>query len=184
MPEDAAVIFRHLRQYLINDVELLLGQKQGANYTVALLILVGCEALARLLERDDDAIFVERLIVPRGLERAQARNLWTALRHGLAHTFDTQYIKARHLKIELLVSWGTFTHLSIRHSPPGLYLNVRTMWDDFKRVLDELDDQVSQGVVLQGRPPAKWTDKQTTYADNAPAYDAWARKFMSRRNGA
>ena len=75
-----------------------------------------------------------------------------ALRQGLAHVYDTKYIQAGKIRFELIVSWGRKPHLRARKNPPGLYLNVRTMWSDLQEMLRELKQTLPPGGAL----PRRW----------------------------
>ena len=80
----------------------VLRMEHGGNYTAALLIAVGCEALSRLQDERTDFILA-RLLTRHGIDEHMAEDVIGALRHSLAHMFDTTFIRARKREIELVV---------------------------------------------------------------------------------
>src|SRR5260370_42330209 len=86
-------------------------ETKAAHYAAALVIVVGCEALSTLLDKDEAHVFVDKLILPYGrLNRAMAEDVWDALRNGLAHSFDTKAIRVKNRRLELMVSWEDYQH--------------------------------------------------------------------------
>ena len=122
--------FDELRQALKGVVNPLLAQTEGGHYAIALLVAIGSEALSRLQGFGEERVFVE-MTRKRGLTPEMASGLYNALRNGIAHTYD-KFIKTGDLTIELIVSWGQKKRLTVRRTPPGLFLNVRTMWEDLR----------------------------------------------------
>jgi len=120
-----------------------LGLKRGGNYAAALLIAIGSEALARLQGLGKTTIF-RRLVMP-SLDEHMADDLFDAVRPELALMYDTKIIKAGRLEIGIYVGWGGHAHMGILRDrdPNGLYLNVKTMWADFQRIVDEAAEQLA-----------------------------------------
>jgi len=155
MPDTVRETFDQLRQFLKSDLRQILAQEQGGNYAVALLIAVACEALSQLQGLPDDEMLVQ-LFSKQGLSREMARDVAEALRHGLAHIYETKFIQAGKLRFELVVSWGKKPHLKVRKNPPGIYLNVRAMSDDLREILRDLDQNLPPGGAL----PRRWLKKR------------------------
>jgi hypothetical protein len=81
--------------YIRQDITWLLNKDSGLNYTIALLVGCGCEALAACLgdtKRRGEMVFAE--LLPSGALQVLATRLYGALRDGLAHGFDTKHISA------------------------------------------------------------------------------------------
>src|SRR5690349_5104490 len=91
-PPSRRAAFSQLREFLRHDVKNVLRMEHGGNYTAALLLVVGSEALSRLIDANDETIFVE-MLKRRGLESCVAHDVFEALRHGLAHLFETKYVQ-------------------------------------------------------------------------------------------
>jgi len=102
VPETRRESFDRLRQMMKGDVRRLLDWSEGGNYVAALLIATGSEALSRLQDQRDERVFVGSL-EKHGLAREMAADVFGALRHGLAHVYDTKFIRAGDLRIELIV---------------------------------------------------------------------------------
>ena len=177
MPNTVRETFDQLRQYLKGDINQLLAQAEGGNYAVALLVAIGSEALSGLQGFRDDTVFVD-LMTKHGLTPEIASDVFEALRHGIAHVYDTRYIQSGKLKIELIVSWGRREHLTVRRDPPGLYLNVRTMWDDLREVIATLKATLPPG----GELPAAWVHDSINPGDPRAAA-AWATWITTHEEG-
>ena len=154
-PPSRGTAFIQLRDFLRHDVKNVLGMEHGGNYTAALLLLVGAEALSRIVDSGDDDAFVE-ILHRRGLDPLVAHDVFEALRHGLAHSFETKYIQVGKIHVELVVSWGAREHLSRSLNPPKLFLNVRTMWDDLQVMLAEVEKRLIGDHAWAAQIPKKW----------------------------
>ncbi len=177
MPETVYDTFHHLRQHLKWDVNHLLSQETAGNYAVALLLAIGSEALSWLRSEREDHVFVG-LMTKHGLTPEMAADVFKALRHGVAHVYDTRYIQSGAQKIELIVSWGKRKHLAVRREPPGLYLNVRTMWEDRRHVFAELRETIEPG----GELPAAWV-RDSVQPGDPRAADGWVAWMTGHEEG-
>jgi hypothetical protein len=92
--EDIKSEFDETLGYLRNDLDWLITNKPCLHYTVALLVGCGCEMLAACRgpesKRRGEIVLAE--LLPEGDWRILAERLYTALRDGLAHGFDTKHI--------------------------------------------------------------------------------------------
>ena len=175
MSDNLLEVFHQLRRYIEHDLDQLLEQPEGGNYAAVLLIVIGCEALSRLLGKPIDSIFIEKLMKPYGLNDAMAQDVADALRNGLAHIYDTKYIEAGNLKFELVVSWGKMKHLSINRDSPGLFLNVRTMRDDLRNEFEEIARQLEINNSKTLNVSAEWKKKRTKQSHKS--VKEWKKKF-------
>jgi hypothetical protein len=160
VPDNRRDTFDQLRRFVTNDLRAVLALERGGNYTTALLIAVGCEALSRLMDRPTD-FYLTEILNRRGLPRDLAEDVAGALRNGIAHSYDTRYVQAGPLRVELIIGWGARPHLTMRREPPGLYLNVRTMADDLEAVFQELHDTLP----AEGTLPRDWVARSAYPAD-------------------
>ena len=149
--------------------------EHGGNYTAALLVAVGCEALSLLLEQGPDDVLVE-LLTRRGIDRQMAEDIVSALRNGLAHAFDTKFVQVGPKYVELAISWGAEEHLRCETDPPRLYLDVRTMWEDLKHDLAAVEERLKSDPVWAGRVPKDWARRWVHQAD-PKARPAWEACF-------
>jgi hypothetical protein len=79
--------------YIRQDIKWLLDHNSGLNYTIALLVGCGCEILAGCrggTKRRGEMVFAE--LLPSGELQVLVNRLYTALRDGLAHGFDTKHL--------------------------------------------------------------------------------------------
>lgn len=111
--------------YIRNDITAI---RQGAatiNYTVMLLIGCGCEMLAATLgdrKRRGERVFAE--LLPPGDWRLLADSIYTALRDGLAHGFDTKHLDVGGTLIQIQVSWSNANACEIIQTPKGPWLRI------------------------------------------------------------
>lgn len=162
-------VFDHLRLTLEKEVPRQLEHPEGGHYVVALLVAIGSEALSTLLDHKPNHVFV-KMMTKHGVTPTMAATLFRAMRNGIAHFYETNYVKAGPLEIELSVSWGQKTHLSVHRAPPILYLNVRTMWEDLQAELTQLAVTLPVG----GELPRQWVKDAFTPADHdAKAWHDW-----------
>jgi hypothetical protein len=95
---DLAVVkqeFNESLRYIRQDLRWLIERKSGLNYTIALLIGCGCEMLAACAgdkKRLGERVFAE-LLPTRPELQVLAERLYSALRDGLAHGFDTKHLR-------------------------------------------------------------------------------------------
>ncbi|MCA1838072.1 MAG: hypothetical protein LC674_04720, partial [Actinobacteria bacterium] len=110
---------------------------------------------------------------------AMTEDIVEALRNGLAHTYDTKYIQAGKLKIEIVVSWKRMDHLSVDKTSPALFLNIRTMREDLRRAFAEVASR------LEASPPSEvpreWKSKQISQAQSN-SVAPWKKLFENGSN--
>jgi hypothetical protein len=177
-PKTPREAFDRLRQMMKGDVRRVLEWREGGNYVAALLIATASESLSKLQDQPDETVFVN-LLSKHGLPRGLAAEVFSALRDGLAHVYDTKFIRVDdHVLVELVVSWGNRRHLTVRRDPPGLYLNVRTMWADLWAVFQDLKQVLPEG----GELPRRWTKKRVKPADSRSIAD-WRRWLREHEEG-
>jgi hypothetical protein len=92
MPDTVRKTFDHLRLTLRKEIPRQLEHHEGGHYVVALLVAIGSEALSRLQGFGEEHVFVE-MTTKHGLSAGMASDVFRALRNGLAHTYDTKFIR-------------------------------------------------------------------------------------------
>ncbi len=153
-------------------------ERKPPNYAAALLIVIGCEALSRLLGRSSPySVFVDDLMgrYPQ-LDQHMARDLARAVRNGLAHTFDSKFIQVGQAGplIEIIVSWREHEHLQMRREPPGLYLHLPTMQADLERVFEAAALEIRGYVGPPRRLNEGWS-KEAILEGSNQALAGWGR---------
>src|SRR6266446_1621410 len=139
-----AEVFLDLRKFVTHDARQILSLERGGNYAAALLIAIGSEALSRIQGLGKTTVF-RRLVTPYGLNDHMADDLFDAVRQELAHMYDTKLIKVGDHIFGIYVGWGGLAHMSVLRDrdPHGLCLNVKTMWEDFERILAEAAEHLT-----------------------------------------
>ena len=182
MKKTVGEVFRDLKASLETNMNHVyqddkINKSQAGHYPAAILIVVGSEALSRLQGKGADRVFAE-MMSGRGVEEPLARKLFGALRNGLAHIWDTNFLDAGSEQVELIVSWREKKHLSLRTLPSlGLHLNVADMWSDLQRALTGYDAVLEHDPEkARALPPGTWSEKSTTsVTESQDAYQAWRR---------
>jgi len=138
--------------YVRQDVEWLQKHDCGLNYTVALLIGCGCEMLAAAsgdAKRRGERVLESML--PPGDWRLLGDRLYTALRDGLAHGFDTKHLDVDNQMIQIYISWRSTEVIEIQRVDGGLgvRLGVQPLAAALCAEIDKLE------YVLQQDEPAR-----------------------------
>lgn len=116
--------------YVRQDIRWLIAHDCGLNYTVALLIGCGCEMLAAgeadKKRRGEKAL---AQLLPAGDWQLMADVLYTALRDGLAHGFDTKHISVDNHAIQIYISWNhrSLVEIGRANGGVGLFVGVQAL---------------------------------------------------------
>jgi hypothetical protein len=145
-------------------------RRKQPHYAAALIVVVGCEALGLLLYNDKKRVFVKDLIGPhKRITKKMAADLFDALRNGLAHNYDTNFIRVGEKGpfIDLVVSWTRkHRHLSARRDPPGIYLNLPTMKRNLERIFNHYRTQLRDGTGPRRTVPEQWARSRYAWGDS------------------
>lgn len=130
--------------YLRNDITAIRQGKHTVNYTVALLIGCGCEMLAA---GKGDRKHPERILaelLPPGDWRLLADRLYTALRDGLAHGFDTKHLHVDGEIIQICISWGYMQVIGIQRvdSGVGIYIGIQPLAEALCATIDQFEERL------------------------------------------
>ena len=98
--DEALETYTVLRERLKTGLRRVMeATKKHPHYAAALVVVVGCEAVAELLSGVDGKkrqvweVFVQELVLPyQTLNEPMARDLFKAIRNGIAHLFETKPI--------------------------------------------------------------------------------------------
>ena len=126
--------------YVRQDIRWLQQHNSDLNYTVALLVGCGCEMLAAAggdKRRRGEAVFAE--LLPVGDWRLLANRLYTALRDGLAHGFDTKHLDVDGQAIQIHISSLYQEVIAIQRFDKGLRL-----WVGVEHLADALCAQIDK----------------------------------------
>ena len=177
VPNNVRDTFDKICQHTKWDLEAIFKANHGGNFAAALIIAASCEALSRLLGKSKD--FYLTSILRKGLPPPLAKEIAVALRNGLAHVYETKFVIAGDLHLELIVSWKAKRHCSVRRDPPGIYLNVHTMWDDLRAIHEELRKELPPGGVF----PRTWLNRDTVHTTDSRAIREWRAWFAAAADG-
>ncbi len=127
MTEFAAVKqeFDETLGYVRHDLRWLL-KHSSLNYTIALLIGCGCEMLAASAgdrKRRGERVFAELLPATDELQ-ALASRLYSVLRDGLAHGFDTKHLRVDGTEHQIYLSSSGPQEIAIEKNQRGIGLRI------------------------------------------------------------
>src|SRR3954469_15968096 len=118
--------FEETLGYIRGDLDWLLKNKPNLHYTVALLVGCGCEMLAACRDpkkRNGEIVFAE--LLPVGDWQVMATRLYSALRDGLAHGFDTKHILVDGTEHQICLNSSEPNQFAFRDSDRGLILSIQ-----------------------------------------------------------
>jgi hypothetical protein len=101
--------------------------KKEPIHAVALLVVVACETLSKLLvgPHQEDEVFATRYLARHRVDEKVGRLIFKALRNGLAHRYAPHPITLRGQKIGLRMTWRGGPHLAvIGLVPHGVHAQV------------------------------------------------------------
>jgi hypothetical protein len=129
--------FYELRDFILNDLDLLVWLPRGGNYAAALLIATACEAIGQLrYETGGGSKFFKNYLVPNDW-RPVASSIFDALRNGLAHSFATKAIlQIPEAPLELGISWKDKSHFTYDPNEGCVYINVADLSRALKHALE------------------------------------------------
>jgi len=137
--------FEELRNFIINDLKLLVGQENGGNYITACLIVCACEALSWLRngKPHKGELFFSEMVLPQKWQPV-ASTLYDALRNGIVHGYETMDVVIGPTRVVLAVSWKQKPHLKFLRSGQHvyLYLNIQSMAADMKHALGKYEEEL------------------------------------------
>ncbi|MGA2271651.1 MAG: hypothetical protein ABSH44_24575 [Bryobacteraceae bacterium] len=128
--------------YIRNDINAIRRGMHTVNYTVALLIGCGCEMLAAARgdkKRRGERVFTE--LLPTRDWQLLADRLYTALRDGLAHGFDTKHLDVDQQTIQICISWtnGNAAEIQRVRQELGLFIGVQPLAEALSAKIDEFE---------------------------------------------
>ncbi len=126
---DFAVVMREFDEtlgYVRQDLRWLLEKRSSLNYTIALLIGCGCEMLAACAgdkKRLGERVFAELLPATKELQ-VLAKPLYSALRDGLAHGFDTKHLRVDGIEHQIYLASKRPQGLGLIKNKRGIGLQI------------------------------------------------------------
>ena len=160
--------------YIREDLRWLLEKRSSLNYTIALLIGCGCEMLAACTgdkKRHGERVFAE-LLPPTPELQVLADRLYSALRDGLAHGFDTKHLRVNGTEHQIyLSSLGPQEFVIVRNERGiGLRIGIGALAEGLCAKITELEARLSHDENAR----RLFVDARQRTADlNAAEADAW-----------
>lgn len=166
--------------YIRQDIKWLLDKDSGLNYTIGLLIACGCEMLAACAgdkKRRGKKVFAE--LLPSGDWQLLAERLYTALRNGLAHGFDTRHLVVDGREHQIVLSSSGRGGLGFTRDSEGitgLHIRLRVIAEGLCAKIDEFEAVLAHDAQARQRFVAA---RQPTAVLNSAEADAWRRLVQS-----
>lgn len=169
--------FRVLRDFVLNDLELIISAPRGGNYAATLLVVTACEAVGTLRYGRKDAgweFFRDYLVAEKW--RPVSKSIYSALRNGLSHSFVTKAIlKVTDRPIELGISWSKENHFEYDPGLATLFINVREISNNLIEAFDRYEEELSHQGQLRDRF-ITWRKKQKVVEVNGQdEIDEWKK---------
>jgi hypothetical protein len=171
-----------LRDFVLNDLSLLLNLPQGGNYTAALLMATACEVLGRLrYENGGGSEFFRNYLVPESWQPV-ASTVFDALRNGLAHSFATKaVVQIPGAPLDLGVSWKEKPHFVYDAKDGCLYLNVRNLSEALREAFEKYEMELRTDSKLCELFRKRRQRKMIIDVQNAAEREEWKR-LLSHNN--
>jgi hypothetical protein len=201
VPDDLPSVYTELRDRVrIHIKQIRKSQKKHPEYAVALLIAIASEALSKLRGQADYTVFAKELLGEKwGVKEQVGRGLFEAVRHGLAHRYNTSLIAVGKHDAVVVITWKRpERHLRVLVKDwlkdgvrrPGIYLDMDTMWKELDSFLRRMTTRIREEkklarlVTRRGR----WLDqKYTVRPNNTESRTEWLqvwKAFLDERGGA
>lgn len=155
--------FEQVQDYVVSDLDRVIEQTDGGNYIAAALITCACDALSNLKygQQNRGYLFFEDLLPSEW--RPVAKSLYEAIRHGLIHTYDTRLICIGPRELEVIISWGQKPHLHLSENGKQIYINIKSLSNDFKAALKQFESDLQEQPTLRdtfARSINRWRKQQ------------------------
>jgi hypothetical protein len=164
-----------LRANLLDDLKRITRQPEGGNYAAVAVVGCACEALGRLRygKKDGGSDFFTCYVLP---ERWQpvGPDLYEALRHGIAHGYETKTIELGKGKLNVGVSWREKPHLTFEEGRSTLFINVPELAADLGRALDRYEAELLEREDLRDLFYTHW---RKGHSVRRPQKAAWQALF-------
>lgn len=167
--------FERLRQFLLTDLDRIIGQEVGGNYAATTLIAVGCEILGKLKYGGKGTEAGRRFfgeLVRERVPTAVADTIFDAIRNGLAHWYDTQEIRVDGQRLSVGISWRERPHLCVDRKTAILYVNVRDLFKDFTEAVERYARLLLEDVAARRKFLKAW-QKSRVRATHVQERAAW-----------
>jgi hypothetical protein len=167
--------FLELKNFVLNDLELIRNAPKGGNYAATLLVVTACEAAGTLRygKKDGGLDFFRDYLVPKKW-RSVSKSIYSALRNGLAHSFVTKAIlKATDRPIELGISWSKKNHFEYDSGRTTLFINVQEISKNLREAFEQYEGELRQQAELRDRF-ITWRKKQRVFeVEDRDEKEAW-----------
>src|SRR3972149_99607 len=195
----------HLKQILNLDQHT----SKVPMHTVALLVMIAYEALARFTDPASNSpthwLFAKRHHDLYGIDPSIGDRIFNAIRNGLAHTYQTYAIPIQDLgELRLVLTWKDGTHAHLKgvvskmvsgqqwlcpvpkgssELPQVLCVDVWSLWKDLDALFAELEATLTAEPAAAGQFEALVAKNRAHYTDRLKGSDPdlWQSFLSSRR---
>ena len=171
--------FSELRDFVINDLNLITNAPKGGNYAAALLVVTACEAAGSLRygSTDGGLDFFREYLIPKKWSPV-SKSIYDALRNGLAHSFVTKAIlKATNKPVELGISWSNENHFEYDPSRATVFINIQEFSKSLKEAFRRYEEELKEHAELRDRF-IRCRKKQRVYEVRNPTEKSEWKKLL------
>jgi hypothetical protein len=166
--------FERIRDYVNNDLNILLNQPSSGNYLAVSLITCACDALScyKYGKSDNGEQYFSEMLLPLEWQNV-GTGLYNAPRNGLVHSYDTKTIEIKNLKIDLSISWEKQRHLSFSQDKKKLYINVKDLAEKLKESLIKFEIELKENSDLRETFIKRMKKDRVHSINNKSERDQW-----------
>lgn len=140
-----------LCSYVTNDLDRLIAQDVGGNYLAAALITCACDAISYLKhgQRNRGDLFFTEMLP--NLWKPVAKTLYSAIRNGIVHTYETKTIILGSRRLNVGISWNTKPHLHLSATGTHVYVNIRQLSQGLKTAVTQFEADLKADAKLRAK---------------------------------
>ena len=157
---------KKIRNYIFNDLKLIVTQEQRGNYATVAIMMSTCDLLARLRygKKGAGATFVTNYMGKNEIDSTYSKigkTLYEALRHGVVHSYETKKVQIGRTVVDFGISWRKEPHFSVDRQKWIIHINVPVMLDHLKRAFDLYVEDLKRAGELRDRFLLKLREEMT-----------------------
>lgn len=172
--------YHELRDFILNDLSLLLNSSKGGNYATTLIIATACEVLGPLrYQHNGEREFFKNYLTPEKW-RPVAFSIYDALRNGLAHSFSPKsLVQINGTTLEVGISWKEKPHFTYDQSSSVIYINVVQLATSLENAFNIYENELRTNSELCNQYKTKRNKKRETNIHNQKEKNEWLKLIKS-----
>lgn len=168
--------YHELRDFILNDLSLLLNSPKGGNYATTLIIATACEVLGPVrFQNNGEKEFFKNYLIPEKWKPV-AFSIYDALRNGLAHSFSPKSLmQINGTTLEVGLSWKEKPHFSYDQASSVIHINVAQLAASLEKAFNIYENELRTNNELCSRYKTKRNKKRVTNIQNQKEKSEWLK---------